>query len=73
MLGRGWVLLTLTAVLEGLGPWLGLHSPAWILHIPDKRKKQVCLQLSYLVFQAVAVGIADSIGSGYVSGELTWS
>lgn len=46
MLGRGWALLTLIAVLEGLSPWLGLQSPAWILHIPDARwKKQVCLQL----------------------------
>lgn len=31
---------------EGLGPWLGLHSPACIPHIPDARwKRQVCFQL----------------------------
>lgn len=73
VLGRRRALLNLFAVLEGLGPWLGLHSPACIPHIPDPRwKRQVCLELliavpSYLVLQAV--GIAQSISFGHVTGE----
>lgn len=46
VLGRGRALLNLFAVLEGLSPWLGLHSPACISHIPDPRwKRKVCLKL----------------------------